>query len=411
MQAINLHQKPNHYLTWILAGFIFLLFFLSAFSTVSPQFFLLNQAILWGGGPVLAIITISHFTKRPFALPPEMLLYFFLLIWSLSGLLVVIDMSKYFRYFRLMFSISILWFSIAVVIYRTGNIRFCIISLWLTCLLYVGYSFLGGEVAQMAYWQRIEGLAGNANGFANIARIGILAGLFLMTKESGKILKLTILGSIALFIYGIFLSASRGNFLNLGVIILLFLIFKYIHKKGGIFIVLGIILGFIYGAYYVITEYLLTSNVINRFLNLDPERLADSEPRIELYIKGWKMFLSNPLFGVGMNQFTFYSGKHGAHSDWMDLLATRGIVGFILYLMIYILLWRRFSRLKKRFKNTYIHHQMIIFQLTLISQLLVSFTYENHLAINDMTIIAILTGYSWYLEKSALAKQTVLSKV
>lgn len=415
LNTLNLEfKKPNNYLAVLLAGYIFLLFFLSAFGDDDGNFYALNQAILWIGGPGFAVLAIVHYSIRPFVISTELTLYLILILWSLTGLMFAIDMERYFRYLRLMISIAMLWFAVAVVVYRSGNIFMCFLALWVTSLIYVGFSFFGGEVASLESWDRIEGLADNANGFANVCRIGILSGLFLISRKNPLILNIAILATFAMFMQGIVLSASRGNFVNLGLIILSFLVLKFINKKGGMFIVLFMLLLFSYGIYYVITEYLLTSNLLYRFvlLGTETDSLQSSEPRVMLYVKGWQTFLQNPVFGVGMNQFRFYSGGLGAHSDWIDLLATRGIFGFSLYLGIFAGLWRRMSRLKKRFNNHPVyHHRMIVFQVILISQLLGTFTYENHLAINDMCIIAFLASYTWYLKKKELPKQLATDQI
>ena len=58
-----------------------------------------------------------------------------------------------------------------------------------------------------------------------------------------------------------------------------------------------------------------------------------------MYSFGFNLFLENPLFGIGFNNFQeyFYTGQY-SHSDYIESLASTGIVGFILYQGSYFVL-------------------------------------------------------------------------
>lgn len=73
------------------------------------------------------------------------------------------------------------------------------------------------------------------------------------------------------------------------------------------------------------------------------------EERMWLRQIAWQAFLENPVLGLGVGQFRYYSVMHGgpdlyAHNNFLELLANSGIVGFVLYYgaiaLMFRVLWR-----------------------------------------------------------------------
>ena len=66
-----------------------------------------------------------------------------------------------------------------------------------------------------------------------------------------------------------------------------------------------------------------------------------------LYREAFNVFADSPFIGKGLDNFRLFSASGlYAHSNYLELLADTGIIGFILFYMVYIMVWRNSSQLK-----------------------------------------------------------------
>ncbi|MBS1493978.1 MAG: O-antigen ligase family protein [Bacteroidetes bacterium] len=88
--------------------------------------------------------------------------------------------------------------------------------------------------------------------------------------------------------------------------------------------------------------------------NLDHNSNA---PRLTMWQNGWKMFINNPILGVGDNKvmevYQYYRpemtpNEHShLHSNIMMILATNGILGFIVWVGFFLLIFLKYLRYYK----------------------------------------------------------------
>lgn len=92
--------------------------------------------------------------------------------------------------------------------------------------------------------------------------------------------------------------------------------------------------------------------------------MAESKPdrnvstRLVLWNVAWQMFRQHPLFGVGMGDYTLEANKLigdrkvmttvDAHNVYLQLLATRGLFGFIPFVVFFVVLVRSLARIFAR---------------------------------------------------------------
>ena len=70
------------------------------------------------------------------------------------------------------------------------------------------------------------------------------------------------------------------------------------------------------------------------------------------------MFYKYPIFGVGLGNYPFYIDKYSniffyagyAHNDYVEILSTTGIVGMIVYILIYYNIIKNILALKGKEK-------------------------------------------------------------
>ena len=92
-----------------------------------------------------------------------------------------------------------------------------------------------------------------------------------------------------------------------------------------------------------------------------PEEVQPMTLRFEMWRAGWHMFLDNPWTGVGIGDVKLYTEQYDItgnivktlgknihfHNDWIHILATRGIIGFIPVFIIFLWLFYYFSQQTK----------------------------------------------------------------
>ena len=174
--------------------------------------------------------------------------------------------------------------------------------------------------------------------------------------------------------FTIFLSGERSSFILFNFSILLFLIFLNDFKKIRFLI-------FIF--YLIILTLLLTidSPFKKRIVDLTLKQAQINEigfpnyifskQHNEHYLSAWKMFLDNKLIGIGPKNFREICKKDKynfseltcsshPHNIPLQLLSETGIIGFLIYLILNIVIWYNlikslFSKLffKKKYLNNF----------------------------------------------------------
>lgn len=147
-----------------------------------------------------------------------------------------------------------------------------------------------------------------------------------------------------LVLYG----AKRGAIICYFVQLILFILYSNTAIKGrrnskawGFVLVLVLFIAIGYVTYNLIqgNEYLLW-----RISNMQEGNDASGEARLFQYNKILQTFVDAPvynkLFGFGFNQSVSLTHGYYAHNDWLEILASQGILGVLLYFIFFIRLWR-----------------------------------------------------------------------
>ena len=353
----------------------------------------LNQVILWGFGPLLALYILEPNFGRLNKLPLEYFLYISMVLFSFLGFMNVEDQQGFFRYLQVFVSNFVL---MIIVYYAVNNIKEWEFA-WKTIALVgfivaiVGY-FVEAPALEDEYF-RLSGITGNANGTANYARVSVIASLILLQLTEKRLLKLLLWGVILFLSYTILLTASRSNFANLVFILGGFMAFKYF--SGWKLVILLLIL-FLFGNLfvYLAEQFLSDFYLFDRLTrNEDLSGAVENESRLQLYGIAWKYFLEYPLLGVGLNQFRLYSEGKITHTDILDILVQLGIFAGIAYTYIYVRLFQRILKLKQ-----YFHHirDVRIFQILLLcfaSEMFFGISNPNWFTQLQMVVLSLMVVY------------------
>lgn len=212
--------------------------------------------------------------------------------------------------------------------------------------------------------------------FANEWSIILEGGNRIGDSASGNVNTLAIyLGSMSIpCIFKVFME-NKFKYL-IPYILSVILIFMTGSKKGLLFIILGIAILSILKYGFKLYKYLIPILVgvliiflilnIEYFYNILGFRIIDflgsvgfktvnsnysysTNIRLLMMKLGYDAFLTKPLFGGGWFYFSYYSGLGTySHNNFLELLTTYGLSGFILYYSIFIFLLSKLKKILKR---------------------------------------------------------------
>ena len=208
---------------------------------------------------------------------------------------------------------------------------------------------------------RIAGPIGDPNYYAQIMAVLVPIALERVLHEKNRWLRLLAVWALGVTTFSVVLTYSRGGFLAMAVAILA-LVFFYRPRVYHIPVVIFAFLGF---------TLIAPPNYIDRIFSLQeffstPGNLRTQDMalrgRASENLAAYEMMASNPLFGIGLNNYDYlfnqYSKQAGlavvsteraAHNLYLEVAAETGIVGIITFVTIILVAMSTILRARKRF--------------------------------------------------------------
>ena len=281
------------------------------------------------------LLLLKLFKNIPIYFPKFSFVYFFFCIFCLASYLI--NESIYTSALNTFIQIHIFLIVILNLLVFTNEYRFLIYGI-IAGLLYniivanlIGRDFFG----DIGY--RFAGSLKNPNHYAFLLVFSIAFLLYYLRIYKQNLLSRIIsILVISIFAYEvIFYAASRGGYLSLFIIILIYNIDAIVRQN--LFSKIIISIASISFTYFVLVEVesnFLISNRINSIIGLlTTQNNFDVSFNYRLvYIqKAFEYWLNNPIFGIGLDQFRVLNQSSYSHNNYVELLATTGLIGFITY--------------------------------------------------------------------------------
>jgi O-antigen ligase len=221
------------------------------------------------------------------------------------------------------------------------------------------------------------------------------------------------LTAAAITLAGLTYSGSRGSFIGLAAMVLVFLAwrpFRFIAALG-VFVVIALALV----NFGPLSNTSQLTNLKERILRLGSGADESSTQRLEAYQKTPAMIVDHPLFGVGAQNYRYAAPDYhidipGAtgpfgnpHDTPLQVGAERGIVGLFALFWWWIALFRLCGRLLRRAPP---HWRPLAFGLTatFVSQAII-LLFEASLPANQITIeLLLLGGVACLMERAIRAE-------
>lgn len=207
---------------------------------------------------------------------------------------------------------------------------------------------------------RVFGTLGNANAFAAMLATGVAIGASTLVGSSPLWVRGIGLASAAFFLYLVGETGSRmGMLACLAAVVVIFICYQMTAsvKRIGRLVAISVVgVSLVVGSLSLISssqfvsrlEALTSAAEKGDFGAVGDNSLRD---RAMLYRKAFELTLENPLIGVGLDVFRtadirYRTIGNNSHSNYLEILASTGIVGAILYFSMYFFWWRRLLYLR-----------------------------------------------------------------
>lgn len=376
---------------WLLAPFIVGVMTLSNIEGVS------RIMVLYG--LVLAGLYSVYFLYHRLSTQPEVIVYFLWIAWALTGVIVAGDQGLVARQLMTSAQMGILFFVVAGITSLRGEVSSVIAAIAIGALLLFVSSLASGEFfeAMSATTRtRAAGMSDNSNLFS-YALLFVVIGVFHFWRYHHSDWWRALLTFMVLVaLVGIIYAGSRSGIFSL----IGFLIFWFVFciekrlPRNPVKLAL-IVLALLVAAFYAV-DYVFSSTLIGKRLTI----LADdsSMARLDLYAKGFELIQRNVLFGVGLDNFKAYTGGLYSHSTYMEVAATTGLVGFILFHGVYLVLLLRLVRLRRLILDREMRFSLGLMMSSVLAILLHSAGDVKLTSKVTWIFVAALSGYSWKVE-------------
>ncbi len=308
--------------------------------------------------PILALFVVMKALfgwGQGFKAPKIVWLFISFLIWSLLSALISVDVVRGLNLWRVYLSGLVMFVFTYNAINDKKQIQYLIIAFIIWGIIHSLIEF--GVLYQMGNLQYgMIGLLiqknlmitsyGRSNYLASffILLVPISLGYLLVSKNIKQ--RIFSIVAILFMMTGIILTLSRGGIIALIVAVMIFLS-RTIKIKTFIPLLL------IITAMVLILQFNPLTNVLfERVSSADKSSSVFS--RIDFYNEVWKMFLENPITGVGMGNLGYHAKfvareQSSAHNIVLALLGEDGIVGAVFFLglllSIPVLFYRKYTKL------------------------------------------------------------------
>ena len=196
----------------------------------------------------------------------------------------------------------------------------------------------------------------NFNDLAALTLIPLALSLDRLRTPDKKWIKLCALAGLFVLPFMVLITQSRGGMLGAtGFLLFLLLRSRYRVRLAVAIAVMGVC-GFLFAPKTVWDRVAGMSNLTST--ETIGEADSSAEQRFLILQVATTVIANNPIFGVGIgaypyahqkyartnSEWKFARGRRDTHNTYLHVMAETGIVGFVLFLMIFITAWRGLSK-------------------------------------------------------------------
>ncbi len=330
-----------------------------------------TQPVIWIGAPIVLAVTARSLASRLATMPSETARLGLFVAWVLLGGFVMTDSAAYWYYFRMILELVVVVAVLGAVVRNGGSLMpmwwaFIVVAVFNTiAVLVTGDVYLPGGIRDM---QRQEGLAGNSNALGFFCFLGILGAMAVVGEIRRKATRAVCATGAFISFVGMILSGSRGAYLVFVLAITLWPVMCYSHGRRNAWKTAGATLA-VCAVLYGVVQWIQTATLLGSRSTVEAAQIEEDQrgSRLQLAEAAVRLIGQYPIAGVGVGQFSIASGEGWeAHNEWLELAATTGVPGLLLFVSIYFSVWRRLARAVTGIRDPISSYRANIARLALI---------------------------------------------
>ena len=331
-----------------------------AIDKVAPQWFFMGVLNFFGGIFIIRNKDILDERVSPYLKSWITILYSIFIFWAGLSFFYAINPTEVIVNFTRQFNVLFMFCNMTILLSNIKNkIKF--FTLLLTIILAIELYFIFYQAIEMINSSgkiisgNLKGVTANRNiaAFSIALKIPFVLGYVIRSKS--KIFK--ILGFLVstLAITALLMIQSRASYIAVGLIILFSTIIPFVFfqeevilkkLKNSLFIVLPLLLSIAVNQVFFASK---GADALSRASTISISTNDGSvNQRLRYYNHVYTHLKSNPLFGVGFGNWKFksidydkknmkgYTVPYHAHSDFIQIGAELGIIGFLLYAGVFL---------------------------------------------------------------------------
>jgi len=347
--------SSNILLQWLLTAYIL--------SAVLISYLPSGANISQGIGVLLAFAFVAYLLveKRRILLTRELVMLALFGVYTLIGGFLAVDSTSFWKMETTLFQLI----ALVIIVYniarneasRLLSTKVFVLAVTIASVL----AFLGVGFSAEG---RIGGVLGNPNNYGATLLFAIALATYLVSTRLRKWQRVLLIVAIPWLSWNVLLSGSRTAILGLVVFVgaLLLLYTRRVVTKRPFRVIMTWVLlagvltaGFssIFNLDLRVQRRLDNMWLVVRGTNLQDLPEGSLITRYRFIRTAFQVWRDHPLLGVGTNQFRYYATEYNpnvfasyAHSDYAEILADFGLIGFLLYYVFFFLLSMRVLRLR-----------------------------------------------------------------
>jgi O-antigen ligase len=389
MNERRLPFRPLPWLTFLWAVYYICVFTFGRYEDLTRQ-------VIWIGGAVAGAATLFACRRWRFIIPREAWWLIAFVLWTLPGGMLNVSMRDFIYFERLLIQFIVIVVLLSMALRRGGGMNWLYGSFIATAAFHIlimpDFSTMD-LVRGMSAETRRAALGGGENTLGWYGFMGALGAVVLLGTRMSVWLKAAAAAGGLLSLYAIMVSASRGAFISFALCVVIWPVLcagARLRRKWLVVVILALVA---VGTRYFMQNIYSGSYLSKRIGDTAREQYQENS-RLRLLTTAIRIGFEHPIFGVGLGQFGRVSGTMSyTHTEGAELWATTGIVGFGLFMAMYVAAWRRLTRSLRHLRDLQVRYQVNCARMTLIILVISGLLFKPHfLNISSNFLVAMIVG-------------------